>query len=170
MRVAYADPPYPGQARKHYGLEVHEVNHDLLLPHLMEFDAWALSTSSVALPTILPLCPGGVRIGAWVKSFAVFKPGINPAYAWEPVIFYGGRKRRKEEITRRDWIESPVTLQKGTVGAKPIRFCWWVFDFLNLLPTDEFHDLFPGSGAVTESWDHWCKQTRLFDGEEPDGS
>ena len=33
------------------------------------------------------LCPSGVRIGALVKPFAVFKTGVNPAYAWEPVIF-----------------------------------------------------------------------------------
>ena len=37
------------------------------------------------------MCPAGVRVGAWVKTFCAFKKGVRPAYAWEPVIFTGGR-------------------------------------------------------------------------------
>jgi len=80
MRLAYADPPYIGQARKHYGPDAREVNHELLVNHLREFDGWALSASSPSLAKILPLCPEA-RVAAWVKPFASFKPNVNPAYA-----------------------------------------------------------------------------------------
>jgi hypothetical protein len=30
-----------------------------------------------------------------------------------------------------------------------------MFEGLNLTPEDEFHDLFPGSGAVGEAWEKW---------------
>jgi hypothetical protein len=43
MKFAYADPPYPRQARKHYGAEALadgrralEVNHRLLIAHLCD--------------------------------------------------------------------------------------------------------------------------------------
>jgi len=162
VRFAYADPPYPGQARRHYGKEAaadgrvaREVNHGLLIAHLGdEFpDGWALSTSSVALRDVLPLCPPDARVGAWVKPFASFKPGVNPGYCWEPVIFRGGRKRGREEPTIRDFCSVNITLRKGVSGAKPVEFCWWVFDLLGVTDTDEFVDVFPGSGAVTEALD-----------------
>lgn len=91
--MAYADPPYPGQARKHYRndpshIPAAEVDHAALIAQLCDEypDGWALSTSSAALRDVLLLCPADVRVAAWVKPFAVFKPGVNPAYAWEPVI------------------------------------------------------------------------------------
>jgi hypothetical protein len=46
-------------------------------------------------------------------------------------------------------------MRKGFPGAKPDAFCYWIFEGLNLLPTDDFVDLFPGSGAVTEAWQRW---------------
>ena len=155
MRFAYADPPYPGCAMKHYGLP--EVDHASLIGSLCaEFpDGWALSTSSVALKRVLADCPDDVRIAAWVKPFASFKPGVNPAYAWEPVIFRGGRKRERNERTVRDWVSENITLRKGLVGAKPKRFSYWVFDLLGARPDDELVDLFPGTGAVTLAWEEW---------------
>lgn len=160
MRFAYADPPYPGQARRHYGAEAaadgrraREVNHGLLVAYLEEFDGWALSTSSVALRDVLAVCPADVRVGSWVKPFASFKPGVNPGYCWEPVIFRGGRKRGREEPTVRDFVSANITLRKGVSGAKPTEFCWWIFDLLGVTADDEFVDVFPGSGAVTDALD-----------------
>lgn len=100
-RFAYADPPYPGQARKHYGPDAREVDHVLLLAYLETFDGWALSTSSPALRDVLALCPPGVRIGAWVKPFASFKRGVDPAYAWEPVIYRTARTWSRDQPTCR---------------------------------------------------------------------
>ena len=162
MNVAYADPPYLGQAKKHYGHEAREVNHDMLIAHLLEFDAWALSLSTPSLATIMPMCPEGVRVGAWVKPFASFKPNVNPGYAWEPVIFYGSRKLGRDIPTVRDWHSANITMKRGTHGAKPESFCFWLFEFLGCQHDDDFHDLFPGSGSVTQSWDKWRNQRRLL--------
>lgn len=161
-RFAYADPPYPGQARKHYGPDAREVDHRLLIAHLQEFDGWALSTSTPALRMILPLCPDDARIGAWVKPFAIYKPGVNPGYCWEPVIFRPlPRKRLRTEDTVRDFVSANVTLRRGVSGAKPDGFCNWLFALAGLTPDDEFVDLFPGSGAVARAWEAWRSQLRL---------
>jgi hypothetical protein len=149
MRIAYADPPYIGQARKHYQRE--EVDHRELVNRLVsEFpDGWALSCSSPTLRTILPWCPEDVRVAAWVKPFAIFKPNVNPAYAWEPVIWRGGRQRRpRTEPTVRDWVSANITLKKGLSGAKPEAFVAWLFSLLGVQANDEVIDLFPGTGVV----------------------
>lgn len=170
MRFAYADPPYFGLAAKFYG-EMHadaaaydklETHAALIAKLCGEFpDGWAMSLQTPALRHILPLCPDDVRIGAWVKPFCAFKVNVNPAYAWEPVIFRGGRKRTREQETARDWVSEVITLKRGLVGAKPVKFCYWIFEFLNMTPGDEFHDLFPGSGAVTQAWENWKRHMQL---------
>jgi hypothetical protein len=162
MRFAYADPPYLGQARIQYGEDAREVNHPLLIAHLEEFDGWALSLSSPSLATILPMCPEGVRVGAWVKPFASFKPGVHPAYAWEPVIFKTlPRKRSRRETTVTDYVSARITFGRGLSGSKPEAFCYWLFAAAGLAADDEFHDLFPGSGAVSRAWEAWRSQLRL---------
>lgn len=125
-----------------------------------EYDGWALSCYSNSLKTILsmPSCPDDIRIAAWVKPFASFKPGINPAYVWEPVLFWGGRKRGRNIPTIRDWISANMTKQKGLMGAKPIKVCYWIFEMLGTLPGDEFFDLYPGTGIVTRAWENWNNQ------------
>ena len=168
MRVAYADPPYIGQARKHYGAEAKEVNHPILIAHLETFDAWALSLSVPSLESVLGMCrdvvgPGVVRVGAWVKPFASFKPGVNPGYCWEPVIFRGGRKLGRDVPTVRDYCSANITLERGTSGAKPPEFCFWVFAFLGMQGDDDFTDLFPGSGAVGRAWRQYSGQRSLLE-------
>lgn len=164
MKIAYADPPYIGQAQRHYSHEelCAEVDHAELISRMCrDYDAWALSLSSPTLKQILALCPDGVRVGAWVKPWASFKPGVNPAYAWEPVIFYGGRKLGRDEATVRDWVSANATLKKGLSGAKPVKVCYWLFEMLGAQPGDEFHDLFPGTGIVTQAWESWNKRTQV---------
>lgn len=162
MNIAYADPPYVGQSRKHYGGA--EVNHRLLIAHLEEFDGWALSCSSPSLRELLPLCPEGVRVASWVKPFASFKPNVNPAYAWEPVIFKSScMKRDRSELTVRDWVSAEITMLKGLPGAKPEAFCWWLFDLLGLRHGDEFTDIFPGTGIVGRVWERYQRQRTLWE-------
>ncbi len=164
MLAAYADPPYLGQARKHYSDDPKcaEVDFGKLIRKLEdEYHGWALSLSSTSLRQILPLCPDHVRIGAWVKPFCSFKPNVNPAYAWEPVIFKPVRKMSRTQDTVTDWVSEVITLQRGCVGAKPLRFCWWIFEILGLDETDYLDDLFPGSGAVSSAWEHWKNSPRL---------
>lgn len=159
MRIAYADPPYIGQAKKHYGEQTNfagEVDHKALLERLNdEFpDGWALSASSVSLWVLIPMIPisWGCRIGVWAKPFCSFKPGVNPAYAWEPVIWKGGRKRERSEPTVRDFVIKGIEIKKGLPGAKPDEFCYWLFDLLNMRAGDELVDLFPGTGRVMRAW------------------
>jgi hypothetical protein len=161
MRFAYADPPYLGQARKHYGPEAREVNHELLIVHLQEFDGWALSLSAPSLRTILPMTPEDSRVCVWVKPFAAFKRNVTQAYAWEPVIVKPVRRRPVSEPTIRDWVSVPITLRRGVSGAKPEAFCYWLFEFAGLTADDELVDLFPGSGAVARAWASWRSQMRL---------
>jgi hypothetical protein len=163
VKAAYADPPYLGCGKSHYGhLHAEAADYDdpethrkLIARLCDEFDAWALSLHSPSLKVILPMCPDDCRVSPWVKPFASFKPGVNPAFAWEPVIWRGGRKRGLDEPTLRDYCSAPITLRRGFPGAKPDEFCWWLFDLLGLTPDDEFHDLFPGSGAVGRAWEAW---------------
>ena len=171
MKFAYADPPYYGLAAKFYGdLHPDAADYDSLHTHRLlierlcaEFsDGWALSMTSGNLRDILPLCPGDVRVMAWVKPFASYKPTVRVAYAWEPVVVWRGRKRPKEVDTVRDWIAANITLQRGFQGAKPTGFCFWIFDVLGMQPEDEFVDIFPGSGAVSVAWNQWKRQARLF--------
>jgi hypothetical protein len=155
MRFAYADPPYIGQARKHYGSDAAEVDHAALIPRLVRNypDGWALSCSSSSLRQLLPLCPERARVLAWVKPFAVYKVGVNPAYAWEPVIVCGGRPFQREQPTVKDWVSANIVLNKGAfAGAKPEAFCRWLFGVLNAQLGDQLDDLFPGTGAVGRAW------------------
>ena len=179
MRFAYADPPYFGCGTKFYAKHHDDAGafdelatHEALLVQLRdEFpDGWALSLSSVSLEDYLHLsrCVFGrnaVRIGAWVKPFHVFKKGVRPAYAWEPVLFRGGRNKNHppppkggNATTPRDWVSANITLRQGMTGAKPAAVCRWLFDVLGMQRDDEFVDLFPGSGAVTRAWEAWRAQ------------
>lgn len=156
MRFAYADPPYIGQAKKHYSHDPKcaEVDHASLIAELETYDGWALSCKSDAkeLAWLIGLCKQDVRLGVWVKPFCSFKPNVNPAYAFEPVIWCSARKRTREQDTVRDWVSVSITLKKGLTGAKPGAFCYWLFELLNMQPEDEFVDMFPGTGRVSEAW------------------
>ena len=175
MRIAYADPPYMGQAKRHYGDHpdyAGEVDHAELVATLQRDypDGWALSCSSPTLRPILNWCNDlgatDVRVAAWVKPWAVWKPGMSVAYCWEPVIWRGGRKRKRTEVTARDWVSANAVMRRRndpnqTKGTKPIEFCCWLFDLFNMKPEDELVDLFAGSGAVLEAWAWWKRQQRL---------
>ena len=165
-RFVYADPPYIGQARKHYAHDPQcaEVDHAALIAQLETFDGWALSMSAAmySLKEIVALAPDDARMAAWVKPFASFKRGVAVAYTWEPVLFRTVRPWSKETPTIKDHIIEPepavvesITMKRGLAGAKPERFCLWLFDLLGMEPEDEFHDLFPGTGAVTDAWEKW---------------
>src|SRR5690349_19380075 len=176
MKFAYADPPYLGQCGRydHYhpdGLcwdDVH-THYSRIWRLIRDYpDGWALSASTPSLRELLPKCPDGHRIGAWVKSFGAFKKGVRPAYMWEPVIFFGGRnpgngfrhdppERNGKQNTPKDFliteiessaVRESITLKKGLTGAKPEAVCRWILELLNVQPGDEVIDLFPGTGTM----------------------
>lgn len=154
MRFAYADPPYKGQAKKHYGSEAREVNFPLLIEHLKEFDGWALSCHVNQLGDLIQLCPPKTRVMAWVKPFAVFKKNVNPTYAWEPVLVFA-RSRGMEKKFVHDWVACSPQMKAVITGQKPLDFCYWLFQVLGMNPDDELVDLFPGSGAVSYAWEYY---------------
>jgi len=194
MKFAVADPPYPGQSKKHYGDHpdyAGEVDHRELIARLVsDYDGWALHTSAPALfhcqsilaeLGLLPMDPetfkaGDYRVGVWAKPMCAFKRNVKVAWSWEPVLLKALRPAEVHRIldpkrgpgkymVSRDHIEEPAVLQgmtmkKGLTGVKPERVCHWVFEMAGLHPDDEFHDLYPGSGAVTKAWHSWCGQLR----------
>jgi len=165
MTFAYADPPYIGCA--HMYPEKQEVDHAELIERLCNdyADGWALSCHSPSLKLLLPLCPADVRVMAWVKPFAVYKDR-NVAYAWEPLLVRGGRRRPKTVETAKDWVMANIVLKGGVMGSKPPAFCLWLFNVLGMQPEDDFHDLFPGSGAVSRAWEQHREAMRWRDGSD----
>ncbi len=173
MNLAYLDPPYLGCSRLYPEHPESQRWDDPatfrgLIDSAMSgaFDGWALSCSSSSLQTMLSFCPPEVRVLAWVKPFCNWKGSANPAYAWEPVIMWGGRKRKIERPKVLDWISANAPIQKGTAGAKPLEFALWIFRCLGARPGDHFSDVFHGSGAVADAWALYCRQTDFTRGSE----
>ena len=158
-RFAYADPPYIGLAKKYYGDQesyAGEVDHVALIESLEASRrsgatmGWALSASSGSLATLLPLCPKGHRVGAWVKPIGVSGKTWGSHSTWEPVIFAGGRPCRPGI---RDWLRAMPARGGGSLpGRKPLAFCAWLFDMLGMQAGDELEDLFPGTGVIGRAW------------------
>ena len=155
MRFAYADPPYPGTARKYYADQPSyggEVDHVALIASLVDggYAGWALSTSSKALRHVLPLCPEGTRTCPWVKPIGVSGRTRGAHNTWEPLLVAGGRELRPGF---RDWLSAHPARSGGSLpGRKPIAFCAFLFQQLGMLPGDELVDLFPGTGIVSRAW------------------
>lgn len=153
MKICYADPPYKGQSKKHYGGE--EVDFESLIEKLKGYDKWALSIHQNQIRDILPLCPKKTRIAVWCKPYATFKRNVNPTYAWEPVLFYSTHRSMKQKFIHDFLVCSPV-MKAAIVGQKPLEFCFWLFELLSLRPGDNFCDMFGGSGAVQIAHKYWC--------------
>lgn len=177
MKFAYADPPYLGLAEyyKAYhpdwkiwnSIDAHKELIDRLVADYP--DGWALSLHEKSLRHILPLCPEGARVGAWLTKTPRLSgsKSVGVSKYFEPLIWTGGRKygahRTPDFVVAQNL--SPKTGRiigkikredirdgRAFLGQKPIRFCKWVFDLLGADRGDEMHDLFPGSGAVSAAW------------------
>ena len=163
LRLAYADPPYPGRAHLYADHPDYagEVDHHELVWKLCggDYDGWALSTSTEALNDVLnevEVFTSSYRILAWVKH--------TVTVSWEPVIVVSART--PEGV--RDWLQcEPDSYQwrekpdSYVIGQKPEPFCRWVFHWLGGRPEDTLDDLFPGSGNVGRAWDAWRSQPSL---------
>lgn len=170
MRFCYADPPYPGQAKRHYADHpdyAGEVDHAELIERLAGYDAWALSTSANALQSVLALCPP-VRVLIW-RKVPGSPMGDKIIYSYEPVLLCNGR--RPTDYTR-DVVEAMpqgflmsfrARPTNHVTGAKPDAFYRWLFAVAGLSADDDFHDLFPGSGAASHAWAQWIAQRDLFE-------
>lgn len=155
LRLAYADPPYPGLSRKYYGTHpdyAGEVDHAELIGRLTRsYDGWALSTSAKAIRDILPLCPPEARVCAWVKPGGAPPATYGLHNVWEPVVVL--QARRVQPGVRDAFVCHPARLGgSDLIGRKPITFCGWLFEALGAAADDSFDDLFPGSGNVGAAW------------------
>lgn len=155
MKFAYADPPYYGCGKLYKEHpEWEDCNnldwHRALIEKLERLypDGYALSCTSGNLFDLCPLFTKRPRIACWQKPFAIFKPNVNPAYTWEPVIFCGGRRGDRTRKTVKDHLACNITLKKGLTGAKPETFCKWILDLLGYEVGDTLDDLFPGTGIM----------------------
>lgn len=114
LRLAYADPPYPGLSRRYYGNHpdfAGEVDHRRLIEQLDGYDGWALSTSARALQDVLALCPPGARVAVWHRGERPTR-SAGPLNAWEPVIYFGGRR----DASRSNAAGEPIR-REGTDDA-----------------------------------------------------
>lgn len=156
MKLAYADPPYLGCARRYRDHPEarrwdHAESHGQLMNQLdAEYDGWALSASARSLQELLNSAPINVRVAAWTKPFAAYKKHVRIAYTWEPVIFRPARPNNDDIAPKtRDSLSVPMTTMRGVVGAKPPIFCRWVLDLLGYINGDVVDDLFPGTGVMS---------------------
>lgn len=167
--LAYADPPYPGKSFYYRGHRDYggEVDHGELLSRLAStYDAWALSTSAAALQDVLAVAPRGTMVAAWFRGSRAHQTAGVPLSSWEPVLYSGNIIRRVdlEDVSRGDLrrMDSLVrvagtrlTDPERVIGSKPAAFWGWLFTLLGATVTDEFVDLFPGSGGGDRAWDTW---------------
>lgn len=166
LRVAYADPPYPGKAAECYKDQpsfAGEVDHAALIVSLEAmYDGWALSTGAYALREVLPLCPAGVRVCAWVKPIGVSSLTFGLHNSWEALIVSPARRRRPG---KRDWFSAQPARGGGKLmGRKPLAFCAFLFDALGMLPGDSLEDLFPGTGIVSRAWEEVSRTAGSYAG------
>ena len=159
LSLAYADPPYLGCGERLYGYPEWDnpERHRKLIDFLQDTypDGWAMSLHTPSISVIAPMLPSDIRWAAWVKPFAVFRPGVNPAYAWEPVVWRGGRTKRSRKVdTVRDWHSEVIAMKRGVPGAKPPGFAAWIVALLgaDVRQGDTITDLFHGSGAMLGVW------------------
>lgn len=178
MKLAIADPPYPPskasggskrRASRWYGrgvaaddkqADLHPdadhwddpARHRQLLVQLMErYDGWAIATCPDGIAAYGEL-PDAVRIMAWVKPNAT--PGAHRLRScWEAVIVYppAGRRSNRGPGAIPDVLTADAP-RLGFPGAKPAAWTDWVLAALSFDPqTDTVDDLFPGSGAVSDT-------------------
>lgn len=109
LRLAYADPPYPGLSKRYYGKHpdyAGEVDHRRLIEQLDGYDGWALSTSARALQEVLALCPPGARVAVWNRGERPTR-SAGPLNAWEPVIYFGGRRDASRSTAAGEKVSRP---------------------------------------------------------------
>lgn len=172
LRLAYADPPYPGLARYYAGHPdfAGEVALPGLLADLVAYDGWALSTSARSLGDVLAIARAVAldagapvpSVAAWLRGRPVPHPSAAILNAWEPVLYVPARRTRPrrqratpDALAGRTPRRRP-TLPADVIGAKPPDFAVWLFGLLGARPGDSLEDLFPGSGAIARAWSGWA--------------
>ena len=192
LRLAYADPPYPGKSGLYHDQATFadEVSIPELLSRLHAYDGWALSTSAIAAPAVLAQCVARgltIRLAVWVKTprphlqarilnafevviFASGRPTLSPAFHSEGSLDRQTTPRlRVTDVLVGVNSRIRPTLPGACIGMKPPAFCTWVFKLLGALPGDSLDDLFPGSGIVTRCWLDYTRDPSTGSIHDPPG-
>ena len=131
-------------------IEKHEEMVQMLINN---YEGWAIAMAHDNLRDYLPLIPKSVpiRIGIWTKP-QTMPSGARVLNTYEPVIVRipeGRRASNGQVIFPRDSV-TIKRLNNGFAGAKPPAWTRWVLDMLGYdSEVDVVHDLFQGSGSVT---------------------
>lgn len=129
--------------------DTREAHQDLLARLHGSYDGWALATTLDGADWYSPI-PAGTRHMVWHKQRAI-PNGSNVASSCELVLLYVPHGRRR--LTAGHQVPDLLSCAPpngGFAGAKPPAWTRWVLDALGYDPdTDELHDVFPGSGAVS---------------------
>jgi hypothetical protein len=177
LRLAIADPPYLGRAKRWYGVggcgngygvgqadqhpdadywDTPQAHQNLVCQLENDFDGWAIAMSVHSLSTYLKIVEtdsrNGIRVCVWHKPSAVTS-GNRITNSWEPVLVKVPKTRKgwKSEAARMTDVLSANPLRSNFIGAKPPEWTNWVLDLLGYQNGDEVIDLFLGSGAVTNA-------------------
>ena len=165
MKFAYADPPYLHMGGKY--TEYHdealiwndpEAHINLINRLVDEYpDGWAVSLSVPSLQLYLANSPTDVRVAAWTKTFHQIRVNVAIQYAWEPIIWRGGRKQTPVKPMVRDWHSGRIAMKKGLFGAKPKDFNHYILDLLQWQIGDQLIDLFEGTKGMQKAIDERFK-------------
>ncbi len=160
VRLAYADPPYPGKA--HLYPENTEVDHIELIGRLSSYDGWALSTDETNLRYVLALCPSRTRVLAWCRNNAPPFGGV-PYQAWEPVLCKPARVTGVPRMPSYFVGAAPTGRAQvdGLTGQKTSEFCDWLIRCLGASPDDTLDDLYPGTGIMGQTFDRFGRQLTI---------
>ncbi|MGD9790585.1 MAG: site-specific DNA-methyltransferase [Phycisphaerales bacterium] len=93
--------------------------------------------------------PKGYHIVAACKVYPP-KHGVTPCLSWDPVIFWSGRSRLRDELPR-DWTVTDLRPWKGYRGENPVpcpRPLEQVRYFCDSIQDDSVLDPFMGSGTT----------------------
>lgn len=165
-RLAYADPPYVGLARRYYGDQpsfAGEVDHSELVSRLARYDGFALSCSSASIPAIAALLVAAdveSRLAIWHRRPAPH-PTTGLITAYEGVFVRSARRVARGSDGPLTDVLTGVgggrrsTLPGSVIGMKPPAFLLWIFGLMGARPGDTLDDLYPGSGMVARTWASW---------------
>lgn len=172
MKIAIADPPYLGRARRWYGdgrghsggrgradehpaagiWDMPQAHQGLIESLEAEYDGWAVAANPDSLGTYLSVTPPNVRVASWTRGNAI-PSGSRVRSVWEPVLVRVPDVRRGHGTgTSVDDVLTAGITPGGFAGRKPEAWTHWVLTMLGYQPgTDEIVDIFPGSGAVADA-------------------
>lgn len=163
--LVYADPPYAG-CRAKYARQNNSrqwgrnARADFMRELIARMESLrspdGVCAVSMASPELklLHLFPTTHRVMPWVKPNGVFRPGVWPSFAWEPLVVWGRLPNRSEQAaagkTPNDWLYlSPRVKGKGKHETpKPIEFAAWVLDMTLGNRTGTVLELYAGTAPV----------------------